>query len=136
MTADFVVDASIAAVWFLPDENSDIADAAMDALSRKNACSPDLLLHEVRNILMTAERRKRIPIELVLASLVRLRQLPITISDSGDDALVVSLARKHQLSAYDAAYLALAITQAIPLATLDKKLRRAAEAEAVLPFGA
>ncbi|MBW9066117.1 PIN domain-containing protein [Rhizobium herbae] len=52
------------------------------------------------------------------------------------DALVVSLARKHQLSAYDAAYLALAITEGIPLATLDKKLQQAAVAEAVLVFSA
>lgn len=111
-----------------------MADAVMDAFSRKNACSPDLLRHEVRSVLLMAERRKRIQSELVLASLVRLHQLPITIADSSDDALVISLARKHQLSAYDAACLALAITEDIPLATLDKKLRQAAEAEAVLLF--
>ncbi|WP_426239734.1 PIN domain-containing protein [Pararhizobium sp. DWP1-1-3] len=49
---------------------------------------------------------------------------------------MIGLARAHQLSAYDAAYLALAITEGLPLATLDKKLRQAAAAEAVQLFSA
>lgn len=134
MKPDLVVDASVAAAWFLPDEDSDVADAVMDALLRKTACAPDLLRHEVRSVLLMGERRNRISNDLVLASLIRLRHLPIVIADSGEDALVVGLARKHQLSAYDAAYLALAITEGIPLATLDKKLRQAAVAEAVPLF--
>jgi predicted nucleic acid-binding protein len=134
MKPDLVVDASVAAAWFLPDEDSDVADAVMDALLRKTACAPDLLRHEVSSVLLMGERRKRISNDLVLASLIRLRHLPIVIADSGEDALVVGLARKHQLSAYDAAYLALAITEGIPLATLDKKLRQAAVAEAVPLF--
>lgn len=136
MKPDFVVDASVAVAWFLPDEDSDVADAVMDALFRKTACAPDLLRHEIRSVLLMGERRKRISNDLVLASLIRLRHLPIVIADSGEDALVVGLARKHQLSAYDAAYLALAITEGIPLATLDKKLRQAAVAEAVPLFSA
>ena len=136
MKRDFVIDSSVAAVWFLPDEHSDVADAVMDALLRKTGCAPDLLRHEVRSVLLVAERRKRIGSDLVLASLTRLHLLPITIADAGDDALVVSLARAHQLTAYDAAYLALAITQGIPLATLDKKLQQAAAAEAVQLFSA
>ncbi|WP_426231806.1 type II toxin-antitoxin system VapC family toxin [Pararhizobium sp. DWP3-4] len=136
MKSDFVVDASVAAVWFLPDEDSDVADAVMGALLRKTACAPDLLRHEVRSVLLMAERRKRISSDLVLASLIRLHHLPIVIADSGDDALVIGLARAHQLSAYDAAYLALAITEGLPLATLDKKLRQAAAAEAVQLFSA
>jgi predicted nucleic acid-binding protein len=136
MKPDFVIDASVAAVWFLPDEDSDVADVVMDALLRKTACAPDLLRHEVRSVLLIAERRKRISNDLVLASLTRFHHLPIAIADSGDDALVVGLARTHQLSAYDSAYLALAITEGIPLATLDKTLRRAAAAEAVQLFSA
>ncbi|WP_426239733.1 type II toxin-antitoxin system VapC family toxin [Pararhizobium sp. DWP1-1-3] len=70
MKSDFVVDASVAAVWFLPDEDSDVADAVMGALLRKTACAPDLLRHEVRSVLLMAERRKRISSDLVLASLI------------------------------------------------------------------
>jgi len=47
----------------------------------------------------------------------------------------LALGRRHQLSSYDAAYLELAMRLGLPLATLDKHLRKAAHAEgiAVLP---
>ncbi len=41
------------------------------------------------------------------------------------------VARGHNLSAHDAAYLELAIRRGLPLATVDKKLRTAAEAVGV-----
>jgi len=132
--AAFIVDASIAAVWLLPDEEHDIAEAAMDRLIRDEAAAPDLLLHEIRSILLIAERRKRVAGDDVLTALIRLQQLPIRIAGGGDDALVVRLARKHQLSAYDAAYLALALTEGAPLATLDRKLQQAAISEEVPLF--
>ena len=60
-----------------------------------------------------------------------LPQLPITIDD-GDMKTgigsIVALARKHGLTSHDAAYLELAMRTAVPLATLDKGLRKAAEA--------
>ena len=60
-----------------------------------------------------------------------LASLPITIDD-GDMKTgigsIVALARKHGLSSHDAAYLELAMRTAVPLATMDKGLRKAAEA--------
>jgi predicted nucleic acid-binding protein len=44
---------------------------------------------------------------------------------------VLSLARGHGLSAYDATYLELALRRGLPLATLDRRLRAAAEAAGV-----
>jgi predicted nucleic acid-binding protein len=46
------------------------------------------------------------------------------------------LARTHHLSAYDAAYLELAIREGLPLATLDDDLRRAAARAGVVLVGA
>ena len=40
---------------------------------------------------------------------------------------ILSGARQHNLSAYDAAYLELAIREGLPLATLDNDLRKAAK---------
>ena len=45
--------------------------------------------------------------------------------------LVLGLATTHGLSAYGAAYLALAIARQLPLATLDKRLAAAAHSEAI-----
>lgn len=133
--AAFVIDASVAAIWFLPDEHHEMAEAAMDQLVSEAALAPGLLVHELRSLLLTAEKRQRIPGEDVLTSLIRLQQLPIKIVSDGDDAVIIRLARKHQLSAYDAAYLALALTQGVTLATLDRKMQQAAIAEGVPLFG-
>lgn len=46
-------------------------------------------------------------------------------------ALVLRLAREHRLTVYDSLYLELAVRERRPLATLDRKLRLAAEAEGV-----
>ena len=47
----------------------------------------------------------------------------------------LSLARDHNLSAYDAAYLELAMRRGLPLATLDDKLKAAAQAVGVPLYG-
>ena len=60
-----------------------------------------------------------------------LSQLPIGLDSLPDDEPVMTLARKHGLTFYDAAYLELAKREAIPLATLDKELVKAARAEDV-----
>lgn len=49
--------------------------------------------------------------------------------------VAVALAHQHQLTVYDAAYLELAVRRALPLATLDKALARAARAEGIEVIG-
>jgi predicted nucleic acid-binding protein len=46
----------------------------------------------------------------------------------------IALARAHDLSAYDAAYLELAVREGLPIATLDDRLRAAAKAVGVPVF--
>lgn len=48
---------------------------------------------------------------------------------------LTALARRHRLTAHDAAYLELAEREAIPLATLDDALARAARAEHIPIIG-
>ncbi|MBY5518937.1 type II toxin-antitoxin system VapC family toxin [Rhizobium leguminosarum] len=125
----FVVDASVAAAWLLADEESRTAEEALSFLETEDALVPDLFWHEMRNILLTAERRKRISNEDVLACLMRLTSLPLRTVSSEDHLPILRLAGKYQLSAYDAAYLALAVAENVSLATLDAGLERAASAE-------
>ncbi|KAF5883761.1 MULTISPECIES: type II toxin-antitoxin system VapC family toxin [Rhizobium] len=129
----FVVDASVAAAWLLADEENRTAEEALSFLETEDALVPDLFWHEMRNILLTAERRKRISNEDVLACLMRLTSLPLRTVSSEDHLPILRLAGKYQLSAYDAAYLALAVAENVSLATLDARLERAASAEN-LPF--
>lgn len=131
----FVVDASIAGAWLLPDEDNTLAEQAMMRMAEEDAVAPDLLRHEIRSILLSAEKRERISADFVHSALARFRGLPLQLVGPGDDTEVVRLSRKHRLSAYDAAYLALALLEQLPLATLDRRLADAAGAEGVAVFG-
>jgi predicted nucleic acid-binding protein len=129
-----VVDASIAVAWLLPEEHSDAAEAVIATLSGRSPV-PSLFWHETRNILITAERRGRIVAGEPAAAMGRLRRLPLEDAGGGSDGPVLAIALAHRLSAYDAAYLALAQERALPLATLDRKLAAAAHREGVALLG-
>lgn len=66
---------------------------------------PGIFWHEMRNVLLVAERRGRIEPEAAERHLRRLRVLPLVTDHDQDDAETVTLARRHKLAAYDAAYL-------------------------------
>ncbi len=130
----FVPDASLAAQWVLPDEESAMADLALDRLLTETAIVPGLFWHEMRNLLLSAERQRRIDTRYADTSLARLRRLRISCTDDSDDRDVMELARAYRLSAYDASYLALAVREGCALASLDRRLNEAAAAEGVTPF--
>jgi predicted nucleic acid-binding protein len=131
----YVLDASFAASWFLPDEASEAADEALAAVLSNSPVVPSLFRHELRNLLLAAERRNRLTRSDVDEALAMVSTLPIAVRTADDDRDVLSLARKHVLTAYDAAYLALALAERLPLATLDKRLAQAARAEKAALLG-
>ena len=124
--ASFVVDASVSAAWFLPDEATARTEAALQATATHNVWVPALWLLEVGNLLLSAQRRKRITAdkrrELAAAASalhIRVDREAVTISS------VDELASRHGLTAYDAAYLELALRRGLPLATQDAALAAA-----------
>ncbi|TIR15679.1 MAG: type II toxin-antitoxin system VapC family toxin [Mesorhizobium sp.] len=129
-----VLDASMVAAWLLPEEHSQAAEDLIAGLD--GPCPvPSLFWHEVRSILLIAERRGRIDAGEALTALGRMRRLPLEDAGAGADAHVMAIARTQALSAYDAAYLALALDRALPLATLDRKLAVAARHQGVAVLG-
>ncbi len=132
----FVVDASAAVSWILPDENDATARAAhLRLLEGEQAVAPVQWWFEVRNVLLVAERRGRVTPEETDASLVVLTNLPVRIAALSAGRHALTLAREHRLTFYDASYLALAIEEDLPLATLDRDLRAAAAKEGVSLVG-
>jgi len=127
----FVLDASITACWAFQDEDHPDASLAFLQMSAEEAVVPCLWWFEVRNILVVNERRRRIAEADTAAFLLNLSRLRLRIDRLPDESAVLRLARTHRLSAYDAAYLALAQREGLPLATLDDDLRRAAADEGV-----
>lgn len=124
----FVLDASVTIVWAMRDEEHPLATLAARDLELGQAAVPTIRWYEVRNILLVNERRKRISAEDSAKFLSELSELPIEIEDISAHSDLSDLARLHALTVYDAAYLDLALRLNLPLTTLDKALRTAAEA--------
>jgi len=125
-----VVDASVAAAWcFRDEEGSSDAEAAIARLSSETGVVPGLFWHEMRHVLVVAERKDRIESAAIGRNLYRLRLLPLVTDDNQNDDDTVALAQRHRLSGYDAAYLETAIRRGADLATLDRKLATASARE-------
>lgn len=135
--AGVVVDASVAAAWFLPDEATPFTEAALAASATSAVWVPALWLLEIGNLFISAQRRKRITasqrLELVqAAAALRLRvdREPVNM------VTLDALAAQHGLTTYDASYLELAVRRSLPLATLDAALLKAMASAGVLAFDA
>jgi predicted nucleic acid-binding protein len=131
-----VLDASVAAAWWFADEATPATDALLDRVVASGAVVPALFFAEASNVLLRAERRKRIAPRLADRLLRILSGLPLEV-DQGPrlPERALDLARAHRLSVYDAIYLEVALRRGLALATLDADLRRAAAAAgvAILP---
>ncbi len=127
----FVLDASVTAAWCFADEESVVADVAMQRLLDDEAMAPALWSMEIRSILIVNERRGRIDTADADAFLRDLDSLPIRVRHDADLRALLGLARKHHLTAYDATYLDLAVRTSAALATLDRSLAHAARTEGV-----
>ncbi|WEZ82854.1 type II toxin-antitoxin system VapC family toxin [Rhizobium sp. 32-5/1] len=124
-----VIDASIALAWCFEDEASDETDAVAHRVIAEGGVVPSLFHLELANVLLPSERRGRISASEIAQRLDLIAQMPIetdpqTAGRAWNDTL--SLARAHQLTSYDAAYLELAARKGAKLATKDKALATAA----------
>jgi predicted nucleic acid-binding protein len=134
-----VVDASVALAWCFPDEASAYADGVLVALEGRTVIVPAVWALEIANALLVAERRKRVKQQGVRRFVELLGGLTIiehsqTVADTVSH--VLPLARAYNLSAYDAAYLDVAVRQAAPLATLDRALQKAGRSAGLKIFKA
>ena len=122
-----VIDASVTMAWCFEDEATPASERVLDRLAQEQAAVPAIWPLEIANVLLVAERRKRLSEAQVRRFLDLLTQLPIEIDDTPTDAdTVVAVGRRHGLSAYDASYLVLAERRGLALATLDDRLAAAA----------
>ena len=126
-----VIDGSTAVAWAMMDEPSADADFALEQVRVHGGVAPQLWWAELRNALLVAERRGRTTPAITDTALAALDTLPVQLDYKPNGPLVLRLAREHYLTIYDALYLELALRENRPLATLDRKLVRAAEAEGV-----
>jgi predicted nucleic acid-binding protein len=115
--------------WCFEDECDELADAVLDGLAEGEASVPSLWPLEVANVLVAAERRRRLTAADSARFVELLMSLPIVVDDRSHErafAQVMSTARQLGISVYDASYLELAMRLGSALATRDSQLRAAA----------
>ena len=136
----FVLDASVALLWFVPQTNPqgvEYAQATLMALKEGQAVVPSLCALEIANVITKLEA-KGIVKEVNSQRFAALYAgLDIEVDQTtGVQALgdILQLTRRFKLSAYDAAYLELSLRTGLPLSTLDDELATAAAKAGVAIF--
>ncbi len=129
---NYVIDASIALGFVLPDEDDDRSDGLLKTLALDVLCVPYLWHAEVLNGLLSAQRRKRIDGAGVDRGIGYFAMLDVRLDSEPPDLPAIRLlAEAHRLTAYDATYLELALRQHLPIATSDAALAKAARSHGV-----
>ena len=130
----FVLDCSVTMAWCFEDESDDYAAGVLRALTTGTAVVPPLWVLEVANVLLIAERRRRISADASARFLELLQELPLTVAEPDrvtELGELLRLGRAHRLSAYDVAYLRVARRGRLALATRDASLRAAARSAGI-----
>ncbi len=125
----FVIDNSVVSGWLLQNQATAYSDAVATLLQTRRAVAPPLLRVEYTNVLRTACKRQRLSAEQAYEMLAMLGELPIDLDSSVSiGPQLLDLALRHDLTAYDATYLDVALRRGAPIATQDAALANAARA--------
>ena len=127
----FVVDASVAAKWFLPAEGETLREEALDLLHRYASGQirfivPDLFWAEFANILWKAVRQGRCSKDAADAAITAMKGRNLTTVPSLELLeAAFAIANAFQRTVYDSLYVALAISSRAQLLTADERLAQA-----------
>lgn len=118
----YVVDASVAALWYFPEDRTESAEALLE-VAKIELLAPDILHLEMAVLARERVRRGEIDPGTAERILEALRKAPIEAKSSADlaqQALALSL--REGLGLYDAFYLTLAMQAGCPIVTADPRL--------------
>jgi predicted nucleic acid-binding protein len=133
-----VLDSSVTLAWIHRHETTQAVDDVFERLSLESAWVPSLWRLEVANVLQIGIRQRRYEADFRNSALSDLAMFPIHLDPETDRqawGATAQLAERHGLTLYDATYLELALRRGLPLATLDRELRAAAERERLQTLG-
>jgi len=126
---EFVLDSSATLPWIFASEATPATRTLQDVLAQDGKAWVPALWHlEVANVLLGARRKRHLDQAGAAKFLSTLALYDIEVDHATMTAAwssTLALAESHGLTAYDAAYLELALRRGLPLASLDEPLRRA-----------
>lgn len=124
-----IIDTSVAIAWVARQQSTPMCESASISAVEHGALVPFHFYLELTNVLLALERRRRLSVGDVDSSLTLYDSLDIEI-DNADFAdtrsATFALARRYQLTTFDAAYIEIALRTGRPLATRDQALADAA----------
>ena len=133
--ADFVLDVCTCMPWCCEDEATAASDELLQRAARRDALHvPSLRPWEMMNAVAVSVRRQRVTPERARQFFEQLAAFDFHIASAPSIEVfreLSLLAARYQLTAYDTAYLGLARQLALPLATLDEDLKKAALSEGI-----
>jgi predicted nucleic acid-binding protein len=135
--AQVVLDSSATIAWFMPDEQG--SQQLLQHVAAEGAVVPSIWPLEIGNAFLLAFRRGRITADHRARALDQLASLPIEYDSETLTyawTATLELADRFRLTLYDACYVELARRRGLPIASLDRNLRAAAQALRVPIFGA
>jgi predicted nucleic acid-binding protein len=134
-----VVDASLMVAWLLDEPEHALGKDLDELLDRETLVVPSHWPIEVGNALLVNIRRQRVRPDQLEELMQECATLAILVEPSfqvGHIGALARLAIEHGLTLYDAAYIQIAIEKSIPLGTLDRPMRLAAQRLGVTCFPA
>lgn len=122
----YVVDASVAALWYFPEEHTEIAESLLE-VAKTELLAPDILHLEMAVLVRERVRRGEIDPGTAERVLEALRKAPVDVKSSADLAqqavsLSLRLSMRDGLGLHDAFYLTLAMQAGCPVVTADPRL--------------
>lgn len=130
--ADIVLDSSFLIAVLVEEDHSDFSRTTLKAFEGRTLRAPALIAWEVTNTLQVKVRRKLLTPDERSASLANLGLLGVEAEPPPDATVLARIASacdRTGLTAYDAAYLELALELGAELATLDRRLAEIGRAE-------
>ena len=128
MSREIVVDCSVSGAWVLDDERTDQSERLLGCVLSEELrlTEPELWRYEMVNLLRSAVRRNRMTQPEASRALAALSRVPVELVSAAAPAQagILAAALAGELSAYDAAYLALAEFRGAELVTADESILR------------
>ncbi len=131
----FVVDNSVVSGWYLAKQATDYTDGVLHLLRHDTAYVPPLWELELANVARTAAKRSILTEDQARLAVSYVLGLPVSVDRANvSPERILSLAMSYNLTAYDAAYLELALRLKLPIAAKDGALLDAAKSAGIGVF--
>ena len=110
--------------WCLNEDTIKASSKILNSITKKGIIVPSLWVYEVTNTLTVSVRRKKLTVADAHDLINNIQLLPIEFDKPTIENMsnIFNIANEHKLSAYDAAYIELALRTNTQIASFDKEV--------------